>query len=613
MERAGASTEHDETIGWHLEQAHRLLGELGPLDAAGRKIGERAAKHLASAGRRALAGDDVSLAASLLGRATERLDADDDARADLALDWCDALLAAGDVGSAAGAIDELGRFVGDSERLRAWHTCFAGQHTILTAPERLQQTVEDVAGAVTTLAAQNDDAGEAKAHYVHALALSRLGQVGACEASLDLALAAARRVTGDRRRANTVLAIAPLAALWGPSAVTRASGRCLDVVRVLRITQGAPAVEAVALSCQGVLEALRGRTDAARRMIASAREMVEELGITQRLRELDVFTGLVDLYEGDFAAAERSLRIAYDGLRELGLGVDAARAAALLARALLGQDRVDEAEALSHESEALAGDDLKAAIAWRGVRAEALARSGEHAAAVALAVIFVILAFAARRKMANRILIPVALLMVTLAALIGLNRSNLQQPPTNTSVQFHQVLQLNADALPQVALNLRPDWQRNVSGSLLVLGTLLALGGLGGTVTNKLPKTIGIACTCTGAAVVLACRSESRGAEARDRIRAELPDAEVLVMKLDLADLDQVREFEFPIPRPLKSRISAGELEGAAAGGAGQAKGHPGLKGSKRLSAQKNGFVRKKNQPQSMARSKRLTPNSSRY
>jgi hypothetical protein len=53
--------------------------------------------------------------------------------------------------------------------------------------------------------------------------------------------------------------------------VTRASGRCLDVVRVLRITQGAPAVEAVALRCQAVLEALRGRTEAARRMIASSR------------------------------------------------------------------------------------------------------------------------------------------------------------------------------------------------------------------------------------------------------------------------------------------------------------------------------------------------------
>src|SRR5262249_7588851 len=49
----------------------------------------------------------------------------------------------------------------------------------------------------------------------------------------------------------------------------------------------------------------------------------------------------------------------------------------------LGRDA--DAEALSHESETLAGDDLRAAVAWRGVRAEALARRGEHAAAVDLA------------------------------------------------------------------------------------------------------------------------------------------------------------------------------------------------------------------------------------
>src|SRR6185369_6237163 len=95
--------------------------------------------------------------------------------------------------------------------------------------------------------------------------------------------------------------------------------------------------------------------------------------------------GLVDLLDGDPSSAERTLRGAYDGLRDLGLGIDAARAAALLASALLALDRVDEAEALSHDSEALAGDDLKAAIAWRGVRAEALARRGEHVAAVKLA------------------------------------------------------------------------------------------------------------------------------------------------------------------------------------------------------------------------------------
>jgi len=255
---------------------------------------------------------------------------------------------------------------------------------VMTAPEALHAAAERVATAARDLAKLADAAGEAKAHFVHAQALARLGKVGACEAALDQALAAARRA-GDRRRANAVLAGAPLAALWGPSPVTRASGRCLDVVRVLRITHGAPAVEAVALRCQAVLEALRGRSEAARRMIASSRRMVEELGIMHRVLEADMFAGLIELLENDPASAERSLRTAYTGLRDHGLAIDAAQAAALLGRALLALDRASDAEAISRESETLAGDDLQAAIAWRGVRAEALARRGEHAAAVDLA------------------------------------------------------------------------------------------------------------------------------------------------------------------------------------------------------------------------------------
>src|SRR5439155_20688151 len=125
--RAGDAAPHDETLGWHLEQAHQHLRELGPVDAAGRGWGERAARSLAAAGRRALARDDVPVAASLLGRALDRLEPADSARAELALDWCEALLAAGEVGTAERAIDELGRLAGDSARLRAWHTRFVGE------------------------------------------------------------------------------------------------------------------------------------------------------------------------------------------------------------------------------------------------------------------------------------------------------------------------------------------------------------------------------------------------------------------------------------------------------------------------------------------------------
>ena len=121
-------------------------------------------------------------------------------------------------------------------------------------------------------------------------------------------------------------------------------------------------------------------------MIAASRQLVEEPrhhpapARSRRVRRVDR------------AARGRRRRCralaapgATTGCAPCGLGIDAAQAAALLGRALLAQGRAAEAEALSHESELLAGDDLKAAIAWRGVRAEALARRGEHGAAIAFA------------------------------------------------------------------------------------------------------------------------------------------------------------------------------------------------------------------------------------
>ena len=183
-----------------------------------------------------------------------------------------------------------------------------------------------------------------------------------------------------------VLASAPEAALWGPSPVTRASGRCLDVVRVLRITGGAPAVEAVALRCQAVLEALRGRLDAARTMVAAARRTFEELGLAPHLLETDVAAGQIELVHGQPVEAEAHLRPALDALRDRGLDGETARAAALLGRALLAQGRVDEAEALGQEAATLAGADLRAGVGWRTILAVVAAAREDRTEALRLAV-----------------------------------------------------------------------------------------------------------------------------------------------------------------------------------------------------------------------------------
>ena len=148
------------------------------------------------------------------------------------------------------------------------------------------------------------------------------------------------------------------------------------MVRLLRITTGSPAVEMMSGRCQALLEAMRGRISAARRMLGESRRGVEELGLRHGVYEVELFNGIVDLIADDPAAASECLLTAYLGFRGLGADVDTARAAALLARAQLQMGAVDEADRLSFESERLGGDDLKSAIAWRGVRAEILARRG---------------------------------------------------------------------------------------------------------------------------------------------------------------------------------------------------------------------------------------------
>ncbi|MGW2785177.1 oxidoreductase [Streptomyces populi] len=67
-----------------------------------------------------------------------------------------------------------------------------------------------------------------------------------------------------------------------------------------------------------------------------------------------------------------------------------------------------------------------------------------------------------------------------------------------------------------------------------------ANGGLGLVTARELARH--------GARVVLACRGETRGRAAADRIAAEVPTAEVEFARLDLGDLASVREFADSFP-----------------------------------------------------------------
>jgi DNA-binding SARP family transcriptional activator len=323
------------------------------------------------------AADLYNQALHALEEIDEELPDRDEQVAELLVARCEALLAAGDAASAVSAVSQLQSATANSDRFAAWATCFDAQLSMLIHPERLDEAEAALGTAAAKLAGLDDAAGEAKAHTVRAGCLARLGRIANCEVALDNALTAARRAR-EHRRVNAVLAGAPLAALWGPNPVPRAGGRCLDVVRLLRITTDSPAVEATSTRCQAVLEAFRGRAAAARRMIDSARRTVTELGLRHALLEVEQFAGIVELVVGDTAAAEPYLRKAYNGFRRMGLDADTAETAALLGGACLALGREAEAEDLCTESESLAGHAQKPSMAWRTLRAQLLSRQGDH-------------------------------------------------------------------------------------------------------------------------------------------------------------------------------------------------------------------------------------------
>jgi class 3 adenylate cyclase/tetratricopeptide (TPR) repeat protein len=372
--------EHEAAIAFHYEQAYAYRRELGSID---KRLGRRAAQLLSIAAQRALGRDDLASAGTLARRAVALVPDDDATRSELLLIACECFLASGDVAAGTPLVRELTEIAAGDEQLAAWAACFEAQLVGLIDPQGLLAADATATAAAETLQALGDGAGEAKAHQVRAGLLARLGHVGDAEAVLELALGAAR-AANDRRRVTAVLGAAPLAALFGPSPVARAGGRCLDVVRLLRITTASPSVEATSMRCQAVLEALRGRFEVARSMLASARESLVELGLPHGLLETELFTGMVELLADNPGAAIAPSRAAYEGLGTLGVGADAGQAAALLARALLQQGDVDDADRMAAASEELAGQNLKTAIAWRVARAEVLAARGDLTAALAI-------------------------------------------------------------------------------------------------------------------------------------------------------------------------------------------------------------------------------------
>jgi ATP/maltotriose-dependent transcriptional regulator MalT len=113
--------------------------------------------------------------------------------------------------------------------------------------------------------------------------------------------------------------------------------------------------------------------------------MLEDLGASVLAASTSFMLGRVELLAGNPVAAEADLRRDYERLTAMGEVFLRPSIGIMLARALLAQERTEEAERLAVEAERLADeDDIEVQALSRSLKARALARRGELDKAVQL-------------------------------------------------------------------------------------------------------------------------------------------------------------------------------------------------------------------------------------
>jgi class 3 adenylate cyclase/tetratricopeptide (TPR) repeat protein len=365
-ERAG---EVEELLGFHLEQAYRYRVELTRMDERARAIAQRAAARLGAAGRRALAKGDLGAATNLLDRALALVGEKAETWLDLAVELGIALREAGDFRRAQRILAEaleVARRLGD-RRAEVVVVVQRAEATVLSDPSRAEEVMNEVEAAMPVLEEVGDDRALATAWTL--LGQYRgigLGRFAYAEEAYGKALEHVGKIGDGREKANVLRGLA-VVYLFGPRPVEDAMTRCRGLID---LAGGDPMVEASVLRSLGALEARLGNFDEGRALVRRARMLYEELGVGGMLPVSLAFAlGDIELLAEDYPAAERELRRGEEVLERMGERGYRSTVLAMLARAVYGQGRLDEAETLAREGQA----DSPESDIWASLGAGALA------------------------------------------------------------------------------------------------------------------------------------------------------------------------------------------------------------------------------------------------
>jgi DNA-binding SARP family transcriptional activator len=380
MHAAGdRSTEYEEIVGYHLEQAYRYRAELGPADDAARALAREAAERLGAAGRRAFARSDAPAALNLMRRAVSLLDPDDPLRVDLIpnvrtvqgwkpeLEWADKVLeeaiAAGDLRLAAHARVQQGLL-----------------HLFTAEAVQAQELIGIAEETIPVFEELDDELGLARAWRLIAQAQYLARRAGLSTEASQRALDHVRRARNQFEQREITEWLAVTLAL-GPTPAPEAARQC---ERLLGEIPEDSVLEAILSGALWYLSAIQEPSDAPT-LVDRGRQGVHEAR-GELIWLFPASLAWIALFRSEPSSAEHELRPVYDQLRSIGEKSHFSSVATVLAQAVYAQGRYDEAEKLALEAEeASRPNDVHSQIIWRATMAKILARRDEFEAAEQLA------------------------------------------------------------------------------------------------------------------------------------------------------------------------------------------------------------------------------------
>jgi tetratricopeptide (TPR) repeat protein len=378
--------EFEAILGYHLEQAYKYLGELGPIDEAGTTIGKDAARRLASAGRRAFARGDLHAAANLCRRAVALLAQQDSERVSLLHDLGEVQMELGDFAEARTVLAEAQTAAERAEIRR-----IATSAQLLSARLRIY-SAEPGDWSEVALRLANDAIPILEAEAAHpelARAFRLIGFVHGSAArygqSSDAVIRSmnhARLAGDDRLIARNAMGLA-ISTLLGPTPVPQAIELCEQMIADGLSDRQA---EGKIFCSLAQLRAMNGEFDKARALYQRGRSLLRDLGQGLIAAGTGIDVLIVELLAGDLLGAEREVTPDYEFLKQAGETYRRSTIAALLSRVLRDQGRDSEALAFSKVAEEVtASDDVESRALWRSIRAPILARAGDITEAESLA------------------------------------------------------------------------------------------------------------------------------------------------------------------------------------------------------------------------------------